>query len=247
MRVTKNIFEQKASRIVRVLLINEGTSWTTRELAREANVSLSYTHATISSLLKSGYVARKISGNPSVEVVDPIRLLNRWASYNDYLSNGNQFIEYYSYDKDIDIIMDKLASSSKVDYALTSLSGAWLVSPYVRPIALEAYVYSKSDADSIARALDLNPIPKDGNVRLVIPYDNGVFYKTQITRDVKVVSDVQLYVDLYNFPARGEEASGRILERIKSRWADSLLSEGKNEAVDENPASANLHDTREEV
>lgn len=223
--------------------MNEGTSWTTRELAREANVSLSYTHATISSLLRSGYVTRKISGNPGVEIVDPIRLLNRWASYNDYMSNSNQFIAYYSHDKDIDTIIDKLSSSSKVDYALTSLSGAWLVSPYVRPIALEAYVYSKSDADNIAHALNLNPIPKDGNVRLVVPYDTGVFYKTQITRNVKVVSDVQLYVDLYNFPARGEEASGRILEKIKSRWADSLLSKGKNEDTpDEQPSSAHIHD-----
>ena len=229
MRLTKNIFEQKASRITRVLLLNAGTSWTTRELAHEANVSLGYTHATVSALLKSGYVTRQASGNPSVEVVDPIRLLSRWASYNDYTSNGNQFIEYYSYDKEIDTVIDKLAGASKEDYALTSLSGAWLVSPYVRPIALEAYVYSKSDADSIARALNLNPIPKDGNVRFVVPYDTGVFYKTQITRDVKVVSDVQLYVDLYNFPARGQEASGRILEKIKGVWADSLLGNGSNE------------------
>ncbi|MGI0092192.1 MAG: hypothetical protein ACREBS_10830 [Nitrososphaerales archaeon] len=69
---------------------------------------------------------RKISGNPSVEVVDPIHLLNRCASYDDYTSNGNQFIEYYSYDKDIDTIIDKLASSSKIDYALTSLSARGL-------------------------------------------------------------------------------------------------------------------------
>ena len=228
MRVTKNIFEQKASRILRVLLLNEGISWTTRELAREAKISLSYTHATVSSLLKSGYVARKTSGSKSVEIVDPIRLLSRWASYNDYMSNGNQFIEYYSYDKDIDMIIEKLATS-KAGYALTSLSGAWLVSPYVRPIALEAYIHSKSDADSIARALNLNPIPKDGNVRLVIPYDDGVFYKTEIARNVMVVSDVQLYIDLYNFPTRGQEASERIFEKIKDKWAHSLLGKSSNE------------------
>ncbi|MGQ9759632.1 MAG: hypothetical protein ACUVQ5_03555 [Candidatus Methanomethylicaceae archaeon] len=31
---------------------------------------------------------------------------------------------------------------------------------------------------------------------------------------VKVVSNIQLYVDLVNFPARGEEASSELLELI---------------------------------
>ncbi|MGI0081545.1 MAG: hypothetical protein ACRECH_18240, partial [Nitrososphaerales archaeon] len=88
-----------------------------------------------------------------------------------------------------------------------------------------------------AHTLNLNPIPKDGNVRFVIPYDTEVFYKTQTTRNIKVVSDVQMYVDLYNFPARGQEASGRILEKIKNRWAGSLLSKGGNEeALGEQPS-----------
>jgi hypothetical protein len=228
MRITKNVFEPKASRIIRALLVNSGSSWTTRELAKEANVSLGYTHATLSALLKSGYAARQASG--AVEIVDPIRLLSRWASYNDYMTNDNQFVEYYSYDKEIDAIIAKLANTSsvkKIGYALTSLCGAWLVAPYVRPIALEAYVYSRSQADEIARALKLSPIPKDGNVRFVIPFDVGVFYKTQVSRDAKVVSDVQLYVDLYNFPARGQEAAETILEKIRKSWADQLLSKEK--------------------
>jgi hypothetical protein len=37
-------------------------------------------------------------------------------------------------------------------------------------------------------------------------------------KGVKVVSNVQLFVDLYNFPARGEEASSQILEVILKEW-----------------------------
>jgi len=36
--------------------------------------------------------------------------------------------------------------------------------------------------------------------------------------DVKVVSNVQLFVDLYNFPARGEEAASRLLEVVLREW-----------------------------
>ncbi len=35
---------------------------------------------------------------------------------------------------------------------------------------------------------------------------------------VNVVSKVRLYVDLFNFPARGEEAAGVLLESIEKDW-----------------------------
>ncbi|MGI0092193.1 MAG: hypothetical protein ACREBS_10835 [Nitrososphaerales archaeon] len=53
---------------------------------------------------------------------------------------------------------------------------------------------------------------------------------------MSIVSEVQLYVDLYNFPARGQEASEKILEKIKDKWAESLLSKSSNEeAMGEQP------------
>jgi len=80
------------------------------------------------------------------------------------------------------------------------------------------YVSAKDVAEEIAEKLELNPTPKGGNVKFVLPYDEGVFYGTRKVRDVKVVSNVQLYVDLYNFPARGEEAASRLLEVVLREW-----------------------------
>ena len=56
-------------------------------------------------------------------------------------------------------------------------------------------------------------------MKVVIPYDEGVFYGTRQLEGVKVASSVQLYVDLYNFAGRGEEASSKVLEVVAKEWA----------------------------
>jgi len=55
-------------------------------------------------------------------------------------------------------------------------------------------------------------------VSLVLPYDAGVFYGVNKVKGVKVVSMVQLYVDLTNYPARGEEASEMVLKALQKQW-----------------------------
>jgi hypothetical protein len=219
MRKVRNIFEAKASRVLRCLLTNLGEAWSIRGMAREVQVSVGYTHAVTASLLDLGYVVRNDLN--FIEAIDPIRLLERWASYHQYV-HENRFLEYYTFEREIEGIVEKLQKAAS-DYALTTLAGAYLVSPYVRPTVLELYVKDENQAEYIVDNLQLRPTPRDGNVRLVLPYDDGVFYKTQTLGDVKIVSDVQLYVDLVNYPSRGEEAAQKILDTIREKWSSSLL------------------------
>lgn len=219
MRKVRNIFEPKASRILRCLLTNPGEAWSIREIAREVQVSVGYTHAVTASLLDLGYIVRNEVN--LIEAMDPIRLLERWASYHQYV-HENRFLEYYTFEREIERIVEKLQKVTS-DYALTTLSGAYLVSPYVRPTVLELYVKSENQVQDIIDNLQLRPTPRDGNVRLVLPYDDGVFYKTQGVGDVKIVSNVQLYVDLINYPSRGEEAAKIILNTILKEWSLSIL------------------------
>jgi len=219
MRKVRNVFEPKASRILRCLLTNPGEAWSIREIAREVQVSVGYTHAVTASLLDLGYIVRNEVN--LIEAMDPIRLLERWASYHQYV-HENRFLEYYTFEREVERIVEKLQKVTS-DYALTTLSGAYLVSPYVRPTVLELYVKSENQAQDIIENLQLRPTTRDGNVRLVLPYDDGVFYKTQGVGDVKVVSNVQLYVDLINYPSRGEEAAKIILNTIQKEWSSSIL------------------------
>ena len=103
-------------------------------------------------------------------------------------------------------------------YATTALAGAWLVAPYVRPVDLHFYVPDQATAENIAGQLGLNPIPREGNIKLVVPYDEGVFYGSREVKGVEVVSNIQLYVDLFNYPSRGEEAASCLLDEILEEW-----------------------------
>ncbi len=219
MRKVNNIFEHKASRILRGLLANPGKGWSIRALAKEIDVSVGYTHAVVASLLSLGYVIR--DETELLELVNPVGLLERWASYHQYVF-ANEFMDYYTYDNDIENVLNKLRNV-KVEYALTTLAGAFLVSPNVRPRTVEMYVKNKNDLKNVVVDLDLVPVEKDGNVKLVFPYDEEVFYKTQIVNGLRIVSDVQLFVDLKNYPARGVEAAENLLEDIKKQWSEYLL------------------------
>jgi len=53
---------------------------------------------------------------------------------------------------------------------------------------------------------------------MILPCDEGVFYGVSQVAGVNVVSKVQLYVDLLNYPARGEEAAERILSALEKEW-----------------------------
>jgi hypothetical protein len=230
MRSVSNIFEPKAARIVRVLLTNLTREWTIRGLATEANISLGYTHAVMLTLLRYGYVVRTESYK--IKIVNPTTLLRRWAAYHQY-DKMNKFLEYYTFEHEIDKFLKELTKLDNQSYALTALSGAYLIAPHVRPIDVHMYVPNEKEAKTFVEKLNLQPIPSGGNVKLVIPYDEGVFYGKQEVvlpissgyNKVSVVSDIQLYVDLYNYPQRGQEAAEHLYQRILQKWEKVLVGE----------------------
>jgi hypothetical protein len=214
MSAVKNIFAPKSSRVLRVLLVNSGRDWDERELASEAGVSSGLVHYVCATLIELGSVARDRRNR--IVLVDPVRLLRRWASYYQY-DRANKFLDYYTFEKEVDQFLGRLPAVD-MRYAVSGLAGAWLVAPYVRPVDVHLYIPSEKTATVLVGKLELNPTPRGGNVKFVVPYDEGVFYGAHEVKGVKVVSNVQLYVDLYNFPARGEEAASQLLEVLLKEW-----------------------------
>ena len=214
MSAVRNIFAPKSSRVLRVLLVNFGRDWDERELAVEANVSSGLVHYVCTSLIELGSAARDRRNR--IVLVDPVRLLRRWASYYQY-DRANKFLDYFTFEKEIDQFLGRI-SALDLKYALSGLAAAWLVAPYVRPVDVHLYIPSENIAAILAEKLELNPTPRGGNVKFVVPYDEGVFYGAHEVKSVKVVSNVQLYVDLYNLPARGEEAASQLLEVLLREW-----------------------------
>jgi hypothetical protein len=230
MRQVSNIFETKATRVLRALLTNPAKEWTIRGLATEVNISPGYAHAVISTLIQYSYVTRTKSYK--IKITNPTTLLRRWAAYHQY-DKMNKSLEYYTFEREIDKFIKELASSKNQNYALTVLAGAYLIAPHVRPVDIHIYVHSKEDAATLAENLNLQPIPKSGNVKFVIPYDEGVFYGQQgvslspsdTSNKVNVVSDIQLYVDLYNYPSRGLEAAEHLYQHVIQKWGKAVVGE----------------------
>ncbi len=217
---TKNIFEPKATRVLRVLLTNPRERWRIATLAKEARVSLGWTHAVVATLQEQNYVAR--DENYHVRVVDPIRLLKRWAAVHSFLTES-RLETFHTFERQLEPFLNQL-KKLEASYALTGLSGAWLVAPYVRPVSVDIYITDRTETGKILRTLELRPVEKGGDVRLVLPYDKGVFYGARSIDGFKVVSNTQLYVDLVNYPARGEVASTQILRLIEEEWSKVLAA-----------------------
>ncbi|TET64268.1 hypothetical protein E3J49_04600 [Candidatus Bathyarchaeota archaeon] len=222
MRLVNNIFSLKASRITRCLLVDFGKKWTIRELAKKADVSVGYTHAIITTLTNMGYVQRNDTDNKLV-LLDPAKLLKRWAAFHQY-DHFNTFLDYYTFEHEIERFLEKIAERiRKEQYALTSLAGASLVSPYVRPIDVHFYVENKEKEILMSGLLDIKPTAGTGNVRMVIPFDKGVFYGTRQIEGIRVVSNIQLYVDLLNYSARGEDAAKNLYTVMEKEWSKILI------------------------
>ena len=210
--IVQNIFSPKASRIIRVLLIHPDYNWSVLGLSREAGVAYGYTYRVVKTLMKIG-LCRKTEYN-RIAVINPGELLSRWASFFNF-TLMNDVVAYYSPQRDLGEFIHNLTllSEYKVNYALTLHSGAMLVAPYVRPVNVYIYV-KKEEIENVERILKLQPIELGGNVFLVKPYDEGVFYGVQSIEGIYVVSNIQLYVDLYNYPARGREAAEYLRKKV---------------------------------
>jgi len=208
----RNVFSPRASRVVRVFLVNPKQEWSILGLSKEAQTGYGHTYRVVKTLLRMG-LCRKTERN-RVVVTNAGELLTRWASYYDF-ALLNRTNAYYSLDEDFDGFIRKLSDAGEHDlrYALTLQAGASLVAPYVRPANIHLYVEPETLGEW-QKLLGLQLTELGGNVFLVEPYDEGVFCKIQRLMEVCVVSNVQLYVDLYNYPARGREAAEHLRKEV---------------------------------
>jgi hypothetical protein len=80
----------------------------------------------------------------------------------------------------------------------------------------DVHLYVGSDPQLWVRQLDLRQVEFGGNAHILLPYDQGVFYRLQSPQGTAVVGNIQLYLDLYNYPARGREQAEFLRDRQTS-------------------------------
>ncbi len=206
----KQLFSPIATRIIRTLLLEPNNEWTIKSLSEKTQVSLGYTHRVIERLTDDLFIER--NENYRLMFKDKSRLLDTWRE--SYSFENNSIKSFYTFEKNKDILFKKIdeqANSIESQYALTLHSGASFVAPFVRYTDIHMYVESK--IDQWVKKLDLRPVESGANIYLILPYDKGVFQGLQTINGKKIVSNIQLYLDLYNYPKRGREQADFLREQ----------------------------------
>jgi hypothetical protein len=209
----KRLFSPKSSRVLRVLLEQSDMEWTLARLADEAEISLRTAHLVINALGEKAFVDKR---RGAIRLQQPGALLDLWGE--NYRVDEHRRLTLYSFIRDPRELAAKLASQANAQkgrLALTLHSGAALVAPFVRSPDVHAYFHG--DVHRLLKAIDLRPVESGGNVHLLVPNDEGVFYRTQTVDHVPVVCNTQLYLDLLHYPARGREQAEE-LRRQKLRY-----------------------------
>ncbi len=209
-----SLYSPKASRVLRVLMNNPGRRWKMQDLATEAGVSLGQIANVKKILLDREWITQQ----DGFSLMEPWKLLEGWSEAYTY--RKNQVQNFYSLKSipEIEADLARVCSEKGIEYALTGFSGAARFAPAVRYNRAMGYVFNMPE--DMVSMLNLKEVESGANVMLLGPYDEGVFSGTQVVDDIRIVSPLQIYLDLKGYKGRGEEAAEVLLrDVIKPKWS----------------------------
>jgi len=200
--------------------------WKVRELVKKCRISIGLISRTLSFLDKLGFVERVNRGRIGyTRLIKKKELLELWVKNYDFSLNKVQ--SFYSPDEKILEKVRNFFREKGLDefYALTLHIGANFITCYM--LAEDVYIYlnHRSFYKIVSEMQDrilLRQLVRGGNVHFVYPYyTNSVFHNVRKITKYRVVSNLQLYLDLYNFAPRGRE-HGEYLRNVLERKGETI-------------------------
>jgi DNA-binding transcriptional regulator YhcF (GntR family) len=211
-RKSRSPFSDKASLILRAILSDKEKLWGIRELAQSVKLDPGFVSRMARELENRNYALRL---NSKIRVKDPKYILEDWT--REYNYKKNQEAKYFCMAKDPNEIIKKVRSlnvPNKINHAFSLHAGANIISPYAVFNEIHVYIQDLESIEFFKEKLKLSKVQQGENVIFLIPYyKHSVFYKKQKVKESWVVSDIQLYLDLYNYPIRGLEQADHIYEK----------------------------------
>jgi hypothetical protein len=213
-RPLRSLFSPKASRVVRALLESSKQAWQVQKLAREACVSLGLAAKVKQRLLDLEYATEEPDG---IRLARPEDLLRSWADHSALRRRPSVGVYAPGDLPEIEDALRVYCAANRIRYAFTQFSGAARVAPFTRYTRGAAYV--DVDPVNLLAPLSWKTVDTGANFTLPWPFDEGAFYGARTIGQDRVVSDIQLYLDLMESKGRGEEAATVILEqKLRPRW-----------------------------
>jgi hypothetical protein len=155
-----------------------------------------------------------------VVLEDPVPMLADWSHFYSY--GKNRVVSFLAPSQDSAAILDDLIISLddlglSDNYAVSLLAAINRLFGYVRSEQVHLYVAAESFERSV-RALQarmrLHRVAEGGNIHFMRPYyRNSAMFGARSMGNMQLVSDVQLYLDIQDFPVRGREAAELLVSK----------------------------------
>jgi len=214
----RNIFADKASFVLRKMLSNPDQKWVTRDFVGEEGVSVGMAQGILETMAKAGYIERTKRGPDSFSVLtNKEKIFRDWCG--EYRFDQNMTDTYYSPDKNI---LAKLREHLKnKDYALTLHAGANLITSFVITDQVHFYLRTENwdkEVFDLRQRLDLKELVRGGNIHIVRPYyKKSAFVNSRMIKGYKVVSNLQLCLDLRGYQPRGQEQADQLVKALEGK------------------------------
>jgi hypothetical protein len=212
-----NPYSDKASIILRLLMDEPKHPWGIREIAAAAGISAGWASLTVDSMVERGIV--QYSRDTGIKLLAWEDTLREWADFYDW--QRSKFHYYYCHALDMREILDKISNLNRnvgAECALGFQAGAHLVTPYSTFNQVHLLINGNgfdSVRGQIEQELSLEARKEGANLILVRPYYTySALFGARKIEKWKVVSDIQLYVDLNRYPLRGHEQAEQLLEKV---------------------------------
>ena len=223
-RPTANLSTREAGRVIRSLLLPEhaGMRWTQREMQNhcQPNVSLGLVNKVVRHLRDEAFIESAEDGG--FRLRDPLKLLSAWRTA--YRFDRHQRTGYFTLleAKKLRSALARLGSETGGFAAYATFSAADLQAPSVRQPKTWLYV-REQDLSHFERIAEAKRVDSGENLVVLIPDDDGVFYRGDLgsASDDRMActNPVQTYVDLYHCGGRGQEAAEALLnQRLRPEW-----------------------------
>jgi len=207
------LFNPRAERILRFYLLKDSQKeeWMNsyREIAKEVGVSLGQLSKVNKKLDEFGFWSEQSKG---AKIIDKTKLLDLWRE--NYRFERSRVLSFYSIMQvpQIEKQLAEFCGANKIQYAFTLFSGGNRLAPFTRYNVATSYF--SGDIEKMRGGLQLKEVPSGANLQIIVPYDEGVYYKGQEVDSMMVASPIQIYLDLYNYKGRGREQAEFLRERM---------------------------------
>src|SRR5215216_4592151 len=207
-RRISTIYRGRRAQVLHALLLEPFREWHVDALAQRSEVAPSTVHQTLTFLEDQLWVEKRGSGPQAVRLLrEPGKLLDAWASEHSLSRyKSHRFHRWAQRPEDLVNTTSATLESAGINHALTLGSGAHIVAPFTTGVSRLTLVTADSPKiDEVMRVNGFGQVEEGETVLILATRERSPLMFQRHVEGARIVSDIQLYLDLFAWPQRGKE------------------------------------------